>query len=86
MRLAIPVAIVCTLSGCAQSPPAEPLVKAATVQVTSSDFCEIMKALSPTGKLTWSVADTPETINQVRRVNAAYDKRCQSIRTRPPTS
>lgn len=76
MNRVIIALIPCLLSGCAQSPPAQPLVKTDTVHVTSTDFCDIMRALYPTGKPTWSVEDTPESITNTRRLNAAFDKRC----------
>lgn len=67
-----------TLTGCAQDPPAAPIAPK-TVSVTSTDFCEIMKAIAPPlGKPTWSRNDTPETITNIRRLNAAVDKRCAS--------
>lgn len=85
MKRAAIIASALVLSGCANSPPTESLVKSATVQVTSSDFCQIMRALFPTGKPSWSVEDTPETITSVRRLNAAYDRRCVPPRN-PATS
>ena len=80
------ITLAVLLSGCAQSPPAEPLVKSSTIRVTASDFCEIMRALYPTGKLTWSINDTTETITEVRRVNAAFDKRCVRPKNTIPIS
>lgn len=82
-RLGSLISLAVVLSGCATSPPAEGLVKTATVQVTASDFCEIMRAvLPPTGKFLWSVGDTPESITHARRLNAAYDTRCVPIKPR----
>lgn len=74
------------LAGCAKEPAPAPLVKAATVSVTVSDFCEIMRRLSPTGKVSWSLTDTAETITQIRRINAAFDKRCVSPSPATPSS
>lgn len=74
------------VAGCAQSPPVA-TVKPVTVAVTASDFCQIMRGLAPpSGKLTWSLDDSPETITGIRRLAAAYDKRCASPRNPSPTS
>lgn len=64
------------LSGCAQEPPAAP-VAPVKIQVTSSDFCQIVKrAYGPQGP-TWDIADTPETIIGNRRLAASFrSKRC----------
>ena len=75
-----------SLAGCAKEPPQGPIVAASTVSVTASDFCEIMQRLYSTGKPTWSLADTPDTITQIRRLGAAYDKRCVPPRPATPTS
>lgn len=63
-------------SGCANSPSTEP-VKPVTVRVTASDFCPIMRGVAPpSGLLTWTPTDTPESIDGIRAVNAAVSKRC----------
>lgn len=87
-RIAILGAVVAVLAGCAKEPPAAPLVQPVTVEVTGSDFCEIMCRLYPTCKPTWSLSDTPESIRSFRRLNAAYDKRCvvSPIPATPKTS
>lgn len=77
------LAVAYMLAGCAKEPPQGPIVATATVSVTASDFCEIMQRLYPTGKPTWSLADTPDTITQIRRLGAAFDKRC--VPPRPAT-
>ncbi len=65
-------------SGCANSPTPEP-VKPVTVRVTASDFCPIMRGVSPpNGLLTWAPTDTPESIDGIRAVNAAVTRRCVS--------
>lgn len=66
------------LAGCAQNPSAEP-VAPVKVEVTDHDFCQIMRRVAgASGKLTWSTADTTETIHGLRRLAEAYDKRCAS--------
>lgn len=69
------------LSGCAQEPPAAPIAPV-KIQVTSSDFCQIVKrAYGPNGP-TWDVSDTPETITGIRRLAASYRaKRCSPTPT-----
>lgn len=70
------------LSGCAVDPPAEPL----KVDVTRSDFCEIMKGvLPPTGKPRWSIKNDPVSIQDARRLGAAVDKNCSASRPSTPT-
>lgn len=69
--------VICgLLSGCAQEPPVVP-VAPVKIQVTSSDFCQIIKrAYGPAGP-TWDVSDTPETITGIRRLAASFrSKRC----------
>lgn len=76
-RLAIVAVIAAALAGCAQDPPAQPVAPVVRIETTRSDFCEIMRSLhGQSGKLSWSVRDTPETITGVRRLAAAFDKRC----------
>lgn len=68
-------AITLGLAGCeqAQTVPVQP------VTIDRSDFCEIMRDLHPpTGKITWDIKDTPATIHQIRRTDAAVDKTCGS--------
>lgn len=70
-RFAVVAALA--LAGCETLPdtPVQP------VSIVSSDFCEIMKDVAPpTGKLDWSVQDTPQSIRGVRRLAAAVDRRC----------
>lgn len=69
-------AVTLGLSGCDQSQN----VPVQTVVVDRSEFCEIMKDLHPpSGKISWDVGDTPRTIHQIRRTDAAVDK-CQAPR------
>lgn len=51
------------MAGCAQDMP-QP------VNVVADSFCIAAK------KKTWSVNDTPETIEQIRRFNAGVDRAC----------
>lgn len=51
-----------SLAGCAKEPP--------VVQVTSDTFCKAAK------KRTWSVDDTPETIQEAVKHNAGIDRAC----------
>lgn len=77
MRLcAIPLlALAAAADGCATQ-PSEVAVQPVTVK--GSSFCAVMRRVAPTsGKLTWSVRDTPESIHQMRRVNAAVDAGCK---------
>ena len=80
------VVIAIVSSGCASTPPPEP-VKPVTVRVTASDFCPIMRAIRPpSGTLSWAPGDTPETVDGIRAVNAAVRKRCVPTNPRSPTS
>lgn len=69
--------LAAALAGCAQEPAVQPVAPVVKIETTRSDFCEIMRSLhGVSGKLSWSVRDTPETITGVRRLAAAFDKRC----------
>jgi hypothetical protein len=57
-------AVAIIMGGCAKEPGAQP------VNITASDYCAIAQ------KVSWSVDDTRDTINQVRRENAKVDRRC----------
>lgn len=82
-RCAVLVALPWALAGCA-SAPADDVPRPATVRVAASDFCEIMRGVAPpTGKLSWSVRDTPETITGIRRLAAAVDRRCSPANPQP---
>lgn len=59
------------LAGCAKEPPMQP------VQITADSYCQIAQ------KVTWSVDDTRQTIQEVRRENAKHDARCG--REKPPS-
>ncbi len=84
-RLGLIGVVLGLIGGCAQSPPVA-TVKPVTVAVTASDFCQIMRSLAPpSGKLTWSLDDSPDTITGIRRLAAAYDRRC-ALKQKPPTS
>lgn len=78
-RISVAICIIAGISsGCASTPPPEP-VKPVTVRVTASDFCPIMRGISPpNGLLTWTPTDTPESIDGIRAVNAAVTRRCVS--------
>lgn len=53
----------CAVAGCSTSAPQQ-------VNVVADNFCIAAK------KKTWSVNDTPETIEQIRRYNAGIDRAC----------
>lgn len=61
----VPIALGLALAGCAKEPPMQP------VQITADSYCQIA------AKVTWSVDDTRRTIDEVRRENAKWDKRCR---------
>ena len=61
MRIAI-IALAALVAGCA--------TPQAPVQVVGDSFCQAAK------KKTWSVNDTPETIEQIVRHNAGIDRAC----------
>ena len=62
MRLAVSLLIL-ALAGCQTPAPV-------TVEVVSDTYCQIAK------KRSWSVNDTPQTIDEARRENAKFDKIC----------
>lgn len=69
--------VLAVTAGCAKQPEPQ-LIAPVRIEVTKSDFCEIMRSINgPAGKVRWSVRDTPETITSVRRLAAAFDRRCQ---------
>ena len=69
------LAIACSLAGC--NPDPTPHLQPVTIG--ASDFCEVMKIVSPpAGKPTWSIRDTPKTIHGNRRIAAAVDARCST--------
>lgn len=85
-RLVGLIALSATLAGCAGEPPTQPLAPV-KVNITGHDFCQIMRRIAgPSGKLTWGTADTPQTINGIRRLAEAYDKRCVPRNSNRPTS
>lgn len=54
-------------------PPIQPVV------IKSETFCTTMKRLlPPSGKPSWDVVDSRQTINDARRVGAAVDKNCET--------
>lgn len=74
MKLSIFILLITLLAGCAQDQP----VPVQPVAIASKDFCATMKAvLPPTGKPTWDVADTRQTITDARKVGAAVDRNCK---------
>ena len=77
MKAIIAVLAAMSVGGCAGMTSSDS-VKPVTVQVTRSDFCETMEAVTgPTKKLTWSRLDTPESIHGIRRLAAAVDRNCK---------
>lgn len=53
----------CAMAGCSTSAPQQ-------VNVVADSFCVAAK------KKTWSIDDTPDTIEQIRRYNAGVDRAC----------
>jgi len=43
----------------------------APISIEPDNFCQVSK------KVRWSVNDTPETIDQARRLNAKHDRLCR---------
>lgn len=81
--LAVPLlALAAAADGC--STQGDPSVPVQPVSIKADTFCSVMKKVAPpSGKLTWSTRDTPETVYQIRRLDAVVDaKRCSS----PPAS
>lgn len=74
--LAIPLlALAAAGDGCATQQPG---VAVQPVTVKGSSFCAVMRRVAPApGKIRWSVNDTPESIHQMRRINAAVDAGCK---------
>lgn len=60
-RVAVAAILAGALAGCAKEPP---------VQVVTDSFCQSAK------KRTWSVDDTPETIQEAIRQNQGIDRAC----------
>lgn len=71
---ALAAALSGALSGCAATGVADP----APIKVTADTFCEVKRGLhGPAGKQEWSTRDTPDTIRNIARENAAVDRRCR---------
>jgi len=62
--VALAAIVAASLGGCAGSAPPPP------VNVVSDTFCQAAK------KRTWSVDDTPESIQEAVRHNAGIDRAC----------
>lgn len=74
MKMLTYLALLLILGGCAADQP----VPAQPVSIASRDFCSTMKAvLPPTGKPTWDVGDTRQTITDARKIGAAVDRNCK---------
>lgn len=74
MKLWIFILLIALLTGCAQDQP----VPVQPVAIAAKDFCATMKAvLPPTGKPTWDVVDSRQTITDARKVGAAVDRNCK---------
>ena len=68
------IGVVLALNGCAAPQDAVPVQP---VSIKADSFCDVMKrVLPPTGKPTWAVTDTQQTITEARRVGAAVDQNC----------
>lgn len=65
MKPIILLLVAAVLAGC-DTLPAEP----PSVNIVSDNFCAVAK------KVTWSVTDTWQTIDEARRHNARVDKLC----------
>lgn len=74
MKLLTYLVLLLILGGCAADQP----VPVQPVSIASRDFCVTMKAvLPPTGKPTWDVGDTRQTITDARKIGAAVDRNCK---------
>lgn len=76
MKLWLLMLLIVLLTGCAQ----DQAVPVQPVSIKSSDFCDLVKKQRD---LTWSVQDTPATINSLRRLGAVWDARCGKTNSRP---
>jgi len=61
IRVSAQLMMLYALCGCATAP----------VQVTADNYCKLSR------KISWSVADSTETISQVRRANAVRRRVCK---------
>jgi hypothetical protein len=71
MRVALVVCAVLGLTGCASAP------EKVDVKLAASDYCQIAR------KISWRLQDTRQTIQEVRRHNAAWDRRCLAQSEKP---
>lgn len=78
MRLpaALALTLALGLGGCAGDTP----VPVQPVSIKVHDFCDLVDKKRD---LTWSVADTPATITNLRRLGAKWDSRCRSAKSSP---
>jgi hypothetical protein len=72
MKRLFALVLALSLSGCSTSAPLPP---PQPVSIIASDYC----AIQPKPR-SWDVADTPETIDQIRRDNAKWESRCRKRR------
>jgi hypothetical protein len=71
MKTIIAIAAALTLSGCAAGDKLElPKWDFAPVSFEQDNTCATMR------KVSWSVNDTPETIQSARKHNARFDRLC----------
>jgi hypothetical protein len=61
----IVLSLAALVAGCSSLPSAQP------VSIVASDFCQIVDS-----KLSWDTADTPATIQEIRSLDAKWDRTC----------
>lgn len=66
LGIVVAMSAIVALAGCAPEPPVQP------VSVVAHDYCQIA------AKVTWDTRDTRATIQEIRRENAKFDKRCKA--------
>lgn len=77
MKLIAILCLAAALAGCESGKAADVPVQPVTIKGDS--FCDVMKGtLPPSGKPTWDIVDSKETIRDARKVGAAVDKKCAS--------
>ena len=81
MKMIATLCLGAALAGCEAGKATDVPVQPVTIKGDS--FCDVMKGvLPPSGKPTWDIVDSKQTIRDARRVGAAVDKRC-SVKPSP---